>query len=275
VVIAIIAVLIALLVPAVQRVRTAAARTQCINNLKQIALACQNFHGTYKRFPTNGDPAGQKQSWMAAILSFLDQDAAARNIFANQALTFSVFLCPSDPRQDQHLAGYGMTDYVGIGGHDSVTSVATLRGMINPFAAVTINQVTDGTSNTIMVGERPFSADMYWGCWSYPSYFDTISGADNNAAEGYGYVYLKDNNGKTCAFVYNAAGKYQNGPYYFGDGPNDMNNPCSFNHLWSFHTGGANFAFGDGSVRFIGYSAKLILPAMSTYAGNEVYSDPS
>lgn len=290
VVIAIIAILIALLVPAVQKVRAAAARTQCVNNLKQIGLACQSFHGTYKLFPTvyqslypapmNGGSPGINNggSWMAGILPYIDQDNVYKAVQANQNFQVQVYICPADPRRDKVYTGWGgvpyaMTDYSGISGVDSLSKGANM-GLINTRMAIKIAQVTDGTSNTIMVGERPFAADLYYGWWSYSSAFDTTCGATNRydpPTGGYGWIYQYDNLGKPCP-----GSTPTDGPYYFGAGPNDVENPCSFNGLWSTHNmGGANFAYGDGTVRWISYPAQLIMAPLSTFAGGEVVNDPS
>ncbi len=289
VVIAIIAILIALLVPAVQKVRSAAARTQCVNNLKQIGLACQSFNGTYKFLPTvsefnypapmNASPGINKGgSWMAGILPYIDQDNVYKDVLGNQNFQVQVYICPADPRRDKVFTGWGgvpyaMTDYAGIAGVDSLSTGANM-GVINARRAIKIAQITDGTSNTLMVGERPFAADLFFGWWSYPSAFDTTCGVTNQydpPTGGYGYIYAKDSQGQPCP-----SSTPTDGPYFFGAGPNDVENPCSFNGLWSTHNlGGANFAYSDGTVRWISYSARLVLSPLATFAGSEVVNDPS
>jgi prepilin-type N-terminal cleavage/methylation domain-containing protein/prepilin-type processing-associated H-X9-DG protein len=123
VVIAIIAILIGLLVPAVQKVREAAARTQCVNNLKQLGLALHSYHDTMKRFPPgyvdrNTDPnstpdndLGPGWGWAAFLLPYLEQNNVYRQINFNQTvgtgsnvavsqLSLAIFQCPADPYQD-------------------------------------------------------------------------------------------------------------------------------------------------------------------------------
>jgi hypothetical protein len=87
----------------------------------------------------------------------------------------------------------------------------------------------------------------------------TASGVANQYA-----LNPKDSNGNPCPAP----------PYYFGAGPRNVSNDCSINQLWSNHIGGANFLIGDGSVRFIPYSASAIMPALATRAGGEVASVP-
>jgi prepilin-type processing-associated H-X9-DG protein len=121
-----------------------------------------------------------------------------------------------------------------------------------------ISQVTDGLSNTVMIGERPPSPDFSFGWWS-----DGTQHARNGTAETtlvFPYTTGKspDSTGtNTCPLT-----------AYFG--PGDNTNYCSTHHFWSWHTGGGNFAFGDGSVRFLPYSANQILLPLSTRAGGEV-----
>jgi prepilin-type N-terminal cleavage/methylation domain-containing protein len=114
VVIAIIAILIGLLLPAVQKVREAAARMRCANNLKQLALAVHNYHSARETFPLDNiysyDPTRPNWSWLANLLPLLEQDNLYRaaNIGGNPpnninqslpqiAQRFTLFLCPSDP----------------------------------------------------------------------------------------------------------------------------------------------------------------------------------
>ena len=85
--------------------------------------------------------------------------------------------------------------------------------------------------------------------------------SDNACNSGYsgGGDFTGNNGGTPCAAA----------PYYFGNGPRDVNNSCSVNQLWSCHPGGGNFALGDGSVRWVEYSGALMIVDASTYAGGE------
>jgi prepilin-type processing-associated H-X9-DG protein len=140
---------------------------------------------------------------------------------------------------------------------EAVCAREDLQGILTAFhPGVRFTSITDGLSNTVMIGERPPGADLDWGWW-------VNGGGDvNTGVANVTYPnYTKDQNGKACP----------PGPYYFkAPEPGGVNNPCSNNHLYSMHIGGANFAFGDGSVHFIPYSAYLVLLPLSTFAGGEV-----
>ena len=269
VVIAIIAILIALLIPAVQKVRESAARLQCQNNLKQICLACHDFSDSFKHFPWMNDSQNQNLGWMVGILPFLDQ----QNLYANLSVapTLPVFLCPSDPHMNEvdTYWGWGMTDYVGVAGYDPNDSAPNHRGIIQFYQAVTFPQVSDGTSNTVLVGERPFSVDFWWGWWAQNSYADNIWGSVINVSGGlYATTQTNHYTGST------SGSPCPPGPYYFGNGPLDVNNSCSVNQMWSCHPGGGNFAVADGSVRFVAYSGALAIVDASTFAGGEATQIP-
>ena len=117
VVIAIIAVLIGLLLPAVQKVRDAAARTQCVNNLKQMGLACYGHHDTLGRYPIDDlsgayNPSGKPLTWFTAILPFIEQD----NNNINTRAVVRTFLCPARrPGATQPFADYGTAHHVDWG----------------------------------------------------------------------------------------------------------------------------------------------------------------
>jgi prepilin-type N-terminal cleavage/methylation domain-containing protein len=225
VVIAIIAILIGLLVPAVQKVREAAARTQDANNLKQLALGLHNYHDAYKKFPkANGNAATQLYSWIGAIRPYIEQTNA------NIGTVIPICVCPADSNNNGQLnGGYSLTSYVGITGNDTGNSNGILSNTVN----VRIPQITDGTSNTIMIGPRPPLPQISWG-WAMSSYL-------NDSA------------------VYCGAGTYA---------PSNFNS-TNLNALWSPFVTGGNFAFGDGTVHFIPYSASAITPALASRAGGE------
>jgi prepilin-type N-terminal cleavage/methylation domain-containing protein/prepilin-type processing-associated H-X9-DG protein len=254
VVIAIIAILIALLVPAVQKVREAAARTQCINNLKNIGLALHGYHDATKRFPYG--PSG----WMTAILPYVEQ--LANTPSANK---LAVFYCPSEPRSGNPVynSSNGCHTYPGCAGLNSNDFPDRgIFGYIGNTRGLTMMQITDGTSNTLMVGERPPSSDLFWGWWRLGADHDIIAWAIDN---GY-HAYPSGTN--TSGATYTCPN-----PAFFSPGRQGDN--CSFNHFWSYHTGGANFCMGDGTVRFFPYSsATTALTAASTFNGNETFTMP-
>jgi len=309
VVIGIIAVLIALLIPAVQNVRAAAARVQCVQNMKQIGVALHGYHAVYGHFPkayprlrggASNDPGGwdldaPPYGWMYYILPFIEQEAVyeqGRGVSLGQLWNYEPdalaiagkaegnvvpgFLCPSDPRDFAGgirgasfwlTDGYcAMTSYLGMRARDFIDfktntidfETGTGLGVfgILPSGAlyIKIDQITDGTSNTIMAGERPPGADNAYGWWAD---WDSESLL---LAIGVPFAYpnsKSDGSGTNCPRQ-----------AYFS--PGDLINYCHGNHYWSFHPGGGNWLMCDGSVHFMAYAAgTTVIPAMATIAGGE------
>jgi prepilin-type N-terminal cleavage/methylation domain-containing protein/prepilin-type processing-associated H-X9-DG protein len=271
VVIAIIAILIGLLVPAVQKVRTTAARAQCANNLKQIGLALHSYHDQYKHLPP---PRGNHiptpvftefRGWMCEILPYLEQSNLATHMYTNPWYTgffanfnkpVALYLCPSDPRDLQNVpSGNGaLTSYVGATGSDIDINVqfnGPSNGIFNVSSGgIRLLDITDGTSNTLMVGERPPSADLNVGWWGASDYDTLLS-----TRQLYGDIF-------------GAGGCVLPGLF----GPGSAGGPCNGddNHFWSFHDGGANWVFGDGSVRFLPYTASALTLPLASRNGGEV-----
>jgi prepilin-type N-terminal cleavage/methylation domain-containing protein len=185
VVIAIIAILIGLLVPAVQKVREAAARAQCQNNLKQIGLACHNYHDVHKKLPPAwADPGGSygnsQGNTFWYILPYVEQSAlynGAGGVFQNNvngqaayAYTVPIYLCPSSPNNQPVQmwgGGWAAGDYAvnfqvfGNGSNGNLDRGAKLQGSFG-----------DGTSNTIMITEKEARCDTtYSTLWAH-GYWD-------------------------------------------------------------------------------------------------------
>jgi prepilin-type N-terminal cleavage/methylation domain-containing protein/prepilin-type processing-associated H-X9-DG protein len=323
VVIAIIGILIALLLPAVQKVRDAANSASCKNNLKQIALACMNYENNYESFPAGSlyetrmkNDTEYFDTWTISILPYLEQDnlyklydpalpnavpdAISPNMAKLRQTYLKVYRCPADgnefvpilpesgpggsgglprplcmPGNYRCVAGadWGGTDWgEDQGGNnenwDDPTQVGgwlmshypedrgVMHGCPHNVGKLTnasperLAGITDGTSNTLMIGEyatrtHPNRRTLW--AFAYTSYNESV------VTYGQSRTLLADFD--LC-----------------NDTPPRGSNQCK--RAWgSFHGGGMlNFAFCDGSVRSISPSVDMIsvLPALATIAGGEV-----
>jgi prepilin-type processing-associated H-X9-DG protein len=291
------------LLPAVQKVREAAARIRCANNLKQLGLALHTYHDSYDAYPPyfppvqsntfpNGipttDPRRYTQNWSYLMLPFIEQDniyklPVATRVEYDQQVRHHViqtYLCPSCPLPSTVSGSptpISLTNYLGVTGRQrsdwraSPNGVGQDTGIIAVVGAdgntpmkINIHSVTDGTSNTLAFAERPPTPDLQWGwglrgspnldslIWArYVSPPDTIpSGLANDEA------------GRPCPF-----------PVFF-QAPRNPPSICDAYHMWSYHSGGANFALADGSVRFFSYAAgTTTIISMSTRATGEVITE--
>jgi prepilin-type N-terminal cleavage/methylation domain-containing protein/prepilin-type processing-associated H-X9-DG protein len=322
VVIAIIAILIGLLLPAVQKVRDAAARMSCQNKMKQIGLALHNYENANGKLP----PAGTNYSWcgsaaggpgeatiynsngLALLLPYLEQDNLFRQFNLQQASAVTgttpgspwqnsnatiasvvgdpitngngaaagtvvpAFLCPSDPNPPTgRLAG----QHYGPGGslqgaatnYDFITSdtdfsicnnwrtAGARRRMFGENSATKLTDAGDGTSNTFMVGETTkWHVNGAAFAWAYRTW--VMTGIDPGTSDP----------GINLWHLPNVHPTWQNPPYTPVVG--------RIRTWWaaagSLHSGGCNFVYGDGSVRFVSETvASNILEAMCTMAGGE------
>lgn len=290
VVVAIIAVLMALLLPAVQKVREASNRLQCLNNLKQVATALHSYHDVNMSFPHAYDARALfldpsrtpetssrlrlilTKSWATLILPFIEQQNLESTGYADyHERHLPIYACPSDRRAVGYYTGtrgfgtQGLTDYLAVTGtmtfigNPDVPSVRQkCNGVIYESSRTRITDITDGTSMTVLVGERPPSPDLFWGWWTWGA-FDASMGVRDTFA-----VYLSSGAGDarvSCTTMF---------PETFR--PNNNNN-CDTHHFWSTHPGGGNWLFADGSVRFLPYQSNSVLPALATRNGGEVVND--
>jgi len=297
VVIAIIAILIALLVPAVQKVRASAARLQCQNNLKQIGLGMHNYANLYKGFPpsrTTGNVASaphypHKHSWSAALLPYIEQtntfnlysygvDWDNSSNYAAIQTPMDVFRCPSTPQPNRFDTYTGSQpacgDYHAVNAIKNFVAIncfgtpppldpddPRIVGAMMRDYITPFKRFNDGMSNTVLVAEdagRPIFYDSQFAPCD-PS-ICTVNG--NPAVLGQGG--WADPNG---AFSIDGANPDGSIP-----GPCPIN--CSNNsEVYGFHSGGANVVMADGSVHFLSTSTDLcVLAALMTRAGNEEVS---
>ena len=322
-VIAILAVLIGLLLPAIVKVRATAARVGCANNLRQLGLALHKYHNTHGTFPPGcciGGPwppgrrlgyydppfrsppnphldsryGQQFFTFITRILPELGQDNIYTRIDWNawpwfqgspgsylNAIPLKVVQCPADPRasrlwrsdqgggaaafpsdnviqrwsSDSYAAA--LTSYVGVNGINQLT----YDGILYVNARVRLTDITDGSSNTLMVGERPTTPDLMWGWWfaeigEWPWFGapDLVLGVQE--------IDVGD------------PPQTEHVPHEFYR-PGNLDDPNYYHrwHHWSAHANGGNWLLGDGSVHFITYAAgNTVLPALATRSGGEVVS---
>jgi prepilin-type N-terminal cleavage/methylation domain-containing protein/prepilin-type processing-associated H-X9-DG protein len=306
-VIAIIAVLIGMLLPAVQKAREAASRAKCQNNLKQIGLAAMSYHDTYNGFPQVfvGWPHNATPTEYILLLPFLEQQSLYQGLYQQLtsghhsgglgspfATPISVFVCPSDsggittivqdPYNSQHWWAVSSYRFSCSGLSFSDPDYGTDGVYPFTFAPVPITHITDGTSNTIMAGDFS-NFDPNWPQY-LPSY-DSNVGLPAGSRVSFAYA---SSSLWTATTLFPTAGgyyplNYSLPQYSAGNfwGPFNIRT----NAFGSGHSQGANFVFCDGSVHFITNAINnaatvqssasstgpiTLLGALCTMAGGEV-----
>ena len=280
VVVAIIAILIGLLLPAVQKVREAAARTRCTNNLKQIGLAMHNYHSVYGVLPpgytSNVNPSdnsdlGPGWGWGTHLLPYLEQEPLHRSLnlslgiehpsnAAGRVQVLSVFRCPSDnPKQEVFIvdltpADVAFANYCGMYGTGEVADDPGLgEGVLFRNSKVKLTDVIDGTSTTCCVGER--SSEYVWGAW-----VGSVTGGEVPPRKLPSALGPEGAPALILGHTGDAAS---------GHTPNNPNNHVD--DYSSRHAFGVNFLFCDGSIRSIKNTIDpVVWKALGTRAGGEV-----
>lgn len=287
VVIAIIAILVSLLLPAVQQAREAARRTQCKNNLKQLGLALHNYHDVHRTFPSgwiavedfraNAHDGLNGAGWGTMILPMLEQRALFERFDSSLAITdpanivfcttvLPAFQCPSDAKPNTWqiseegapnnvLATLPTANYIGVfgteelDGCENASGVAPVSsagqcigdGMFYHNSSVRMRDITDGTTNTFMLGERGTDESQGW--------FSTWPGMVAEGEEAFQRI--------------------------LGSADHPPNDPAAhFDDFSSAHTGGSQFCLGDGSVRFVSENIdEGLYHGLATIQGGEIIGE--
>ena len=242
IVIAIVASLLAITLPAAQQTREKTRRIHCSNNLRQIGTGLQNYHSAFEKFPVGcvewrgANNSSRQLAWSAYLLPFIEQPAIFEII--NFELPFddpvnaiaasshlSIYRCPESNRIESNDGGFGITDYGGIYGERISGPNHPAKGVMLIDVAVGGSDILDGLSNTLIVAEDTKSDDGFW---------------------------INGRNIFDQAFAINA------GPHFEND-------------IRSEHFGGANVCRCDGSVSFFTESLDIwLLAAFCTRSGGEV-----
>jgi prepilin-type N-terminal cleavage/methylation domain-containing protein/prepilin-type processing-associated H-X9-DG protein len=334
VVIAIIGILVALLLPAIQSAREAARRTKCIDNLKNIALACLNYESSKKALPPgttiSKTASASGLGWQVQILPFIEEstvgeDAVAKyktnddaysgaGMEALNELKLPMYLCPSDGEiadikdkfdlsPDQNRRGMS---YVGVlgsyyartgqcpatktpgqycitAGATSLAGVNNYDGLLIQGWPISLKKVTDGTSKTLLIGERWYQARA----WTIGAYW---SGGTDPPSNPRGPTIPPDGPQPTALF-FNCKNVTDSVPinynlnikcYQLHDNATDRplvpstsakTLPLNDLPFASFHVGGVNFSYGDGSVKWMPDDIDAALyKALASRNGDEAIS---
>jgi prepilin-type processing-associated H-X9-DG protein len=259
-VIAIIAVLIALLLPAVQSAREAARRCQCVNNMMQLALALQNYEASHEVLPSGvvnasgpivDQPKGYHFGWLSQILPYMESRTIYNHfnfklgLYETQNSTTRTtlvrsFLCPSDNGPPRGALGFAMTNYAGNHNDVEAPISANNNGVLFLNSAIRYEHVSDGTSQTIFIGEKQNDGlGQGWASGTRASLRNTGTNINQPAAPGLSAVPSGDADDELPTTA-------------AGGGVSASADVLRFvGGYASRHPGGANTAFGDGSVRFL------------------------
>jgi prepilin-type N-terminal cleavage/methylation domain-containing protein len=263
VVIAIIGVLVALLLPAVQAAREAARRAQCQNNLRQMGVALQTYHDTWKAFPRGGWSATSANlSWGTAILPHLEEQSLFLRVNRDKPYTdpsnlavggtvLPVFICPTSPKEmftkksadlpSTSLHLYARSDYGAVNGERGLRALNATntpeRGVMILEKNISLAQITDGSAHTILIGEAPEGLHSLW--FGVRNLFDQSGPINAPATYGLQYIF-----------------------YDYGQ------------EISSYHDQGALVLLADGSVRFLSESiSPQTLSALCSREGNDQAED--
>ncbi|HWL08098.1 MAG TPA: DUF1559 domain-containing protein [Planctomicrobium sp.] len=286
VVIAIIAILVSLLLPAVQQAREAAKRAQCKNKIKQITLALHNYHDTHNVLPPGGISllplssganwctGGRNHnlaSWTVMILPFLDDAPRYNNFTMGSAVRSyatsaiggvtsdtewnrpnSKFQCPSDPAS---LPAVNNINYLGVQGGGPTPECSAMsdfyrNGVLYANSNTNFSKITDGLTNVFMIGETKYAL--------------APKGSQNSSSFSWASSIRVDTNSQASPVILAAAKNQINSIIGTGGSrknwaSNQDTRYTSASLFGSFHTGGAHFGMGDGSVHFVSENINLDL----------------
>ncbi|NBO91248.1 MAG: DUF1559 domain-containing protein [Planctomycetia bacterium] len=307
VVIAIIAILIGLLLPAVQKVREAAARMQCANNLKQIGIAMHSYHGAVGNLPANIRPSTTntvRVRWLTFLLPYLEQENMFRAY--NQTVNWSdpinlpvtsqrlkVAECPSAPPGAVRDGAPDTTppwtnivatgDYVGTYGVDPQLVTAGLvdaasgnatNGLLTTGTPIRFADVTDGLSNTLHITESAGRPDFYRNGRRIPATATSRVNGGGWCRPASDFAYLRGSDGTGTVFPGPNAINVTNGDDFGPAAVHPLYGTLGTGQIYAFHTGGAQALFGDGAVKFVTASINIrILARLISRNGGEVVGD--
>lgn len=273
--------LVGLLLAAVQQVRATANKTSCLNNLRQVSLALHHYHNQAGSLPAgfsyrNGKSPTPLASWEIAILPMMEQvavynqseadfksspDFSEPPVHKGLSTFIRSYVCPADSRilqpvrEPQTSLVVAFTSYLGVSGRFTQEP----DGVLFIDSKIRFDEILDGLSNTLSVGERPPSSDLRRGWW-YGGLGQSVLTRPTGSTDmilGVRELNFESHNRYGCP----------PGPFPFKS--HRFDDSCAHYQFWSPHSGGAHFAFCDGSVQFLRYEADSILPTLATRAGRD------